>query len=128
MRCYGVLAGVIVLATACGGGSSAPKAGSPEAALESAVRAYSAAVVGGDGASAFQLESERCQQVLDAGAANAQAAQAKANYAGATITKLAVDDLSGSKAHVTYSYANPILDQTKQGWLDESGAWHWDAC
>jgi hypothetical protein len=127
MRCYGVLAGVLVLATACGG-STGPKAGSPEAALGSAVRAYSAAVVGGDGAAAFQLESERCQQILDAGAASAQAAQAKANYPGATINKLTVDDLSGSKAHVSYSYADPILDQAKQPWLNESGAWHWDAC
>ncbi|MDX6227475.1 MAG: hypothetical protein QOI76_865 [Frankiales bacterium] len=128
MRCYGVLAGVMVLATACGGGSSGPKAGTPEAALESAVRAYSAAIVGGNGAMAFQLESERCQQIVDAGASAAQAAQAKANYPGATIKSLKVDDVTGSKAHVTYTYADTVLDQTRKAWLNESGSWHWNAC
>ncbi len=129
MRLYGVLFGVILLSTACGGGgSSVPKAGSPEAALETAVRAYSDAIVGGDGDAAYRLESDRCQRVVDPGASAAQAAQAKANYPGATIKSFTVDDLSGTKAHVSYSYDAAVLNVSKKAWVNQGGSWHWDAC
>jgi hypothetical protein len=126
-RGFCVVLGVVALAAGCGG-SSAPKAGSPEAAVESAVRAYSDAIVSGDGAKGFQLVSERCQQTVDAGAFDAQAAQAKANYADVQITSIKVDDVSATTAHVTYTYSNAVLNQTKSPWLKESGAWHWNAC
>ena len=120
---------VAALSAGCGGGSSSrPKAGSPQAAVDAAVRAYSTAVVSGDGAAGYKLVSARCQKTIDAGAFSAQAAQAKANYPGATITSLKVDDVSATTAHVTYTYANSILNESKQPWLKENGAWHWNAC
>ncbi|MDX6206425.1 MAG: hypothetical protein QOF39_2482 [Frankiales bacterium] len=126
-RGFCAVLGVVALAAGCGG-SSAPKAGSPEAAVESAVRAYSAAIVSGNGAKGFQLVSDRCQQAVDAGAFDAQAAQAKANYADVQMTSIEVDDVSATTAHVTYTYSNSVLNQTKSAWLNESGAWHWNAC
>jgi hypothetical protein len=126
-RGFCTLLGVIALAAGCGG-SSAPKAGSPEAAVESAVRAYSDAIVGGDGAKGYQLVSERCQQTVDAGAFDAQAAQAMANYPDAHIKSFKVEDITATTTHVTYTYSDSVLNQTKSAWLKESGAWHWNAC
>lgn len=139
MHKYGVTVGamVAVLLTGCSGSSGGsgaapttpgPKPGSPEAAVEAAVKAYSHDVVSGAGAQGYKLVSKRCKKIIDAAAFDEQAAQAKANYPGAAIVSISVDDLSGKMAHVSYTYANAVLNQTHKAWLKETGGWHWDAC
>jgi len=125
--------------TGCGGaakGAAAPttsakpaaKATAAETALAKAVKAYSADLVAGKGKTAYPMLSLRCRKVITASAFNALAAQAKATYPKAKINKLTVNDLKGTKAHVTYSYAATVLDQKKQSWVKEHGAWRWNGC
>jgi hypothetical protein len=99
-----------------------------KAAVAKAVRAYSAALVAGQGKKAYPMVSAHCRTVITAPAFDALAAQAHATYPKAKITKLTVNDVTSTQAHVTYTYADAVLDQAGQSWVKEHGSWRWNAC
>ncbi|MFG2976286.1 hypothetical protein ACGFYY_25300 [Streptomyces sp. NPDC048331] len=109
--------------------AAAPKADPARADLEKAVRAYSAAYFKPDGAAAYTALSKRC--AAKAGDADIFAGivdtAAKA-YGKQEIQTLAVDQLAGDMARVTYTYSVPKLNQTGQPWAREGGVWKYDGC
>jgi hypothetical protein len=121
MRPWGLLAGVLVL-TACGGG------GSSGDDVRKAVDGYSQAYLSGDAATAYGMLSTRCQAAISQDQYSIVVAAAKAAYGPQQITTYRLDDAKGSTAHVTYGYKTTRLDQTRQAWVKESGAWRWDGC
>jgi hypothetical protein len=137
-----VFVALSVALAGCGGGKSKGAAPSTtaapvttrastaasKAAVAKAVKAYSAALVAGQGKKAYPMLSAHCRTVITAPAFNALAAQAHATYPKAKITKLTVNDVTGTHAHVTYRYADAVLDQTRQSWVKEHGSWRWNAC
>ena len=120
------------IATAPSTTAASPTAGTSSkaarAGVAKAVKAYSAALVAGHGKAAYPMLSAHCRTVITASAFKALAAQAHATYPKAKIKKLTVNDLTGAEAHVTYTYAEVVLNQTRQSWVKEHGAWRWNAC
>lgn len=98
-----------------------------KAALESAVRDYSAAFLDGDGATAYALLTERCQNRTPLSEFAAITEQAKVAYGPRKITSLTID-LNSEQARVTYAYETTVLNQTDEPWAFESGQWHNDDC
>ena len=96
--------------------------------LEAAVRAYSAAYLGGDGAAAFDAMSARCQQRIGRDQMIGVANAAKVQYGEQEIATLTVDAMEGTLARVTYTYEDHVLDQTSEPWVKESGQWREDDC
>ncbi|BEP14964.1 hypothetical protein acdb102_32750 [Acidothermaceae bacterium B102] len=133
--------GLALVLTGCGGATktaaakptatvapAAAKAKTAKTAVAKAVKAYSAALVAGKGKKAFPMLSARCRKVIGASGVNAIAAQAHQTYPHAKIKKITVTDVKGAKAHVSYTYSAAILNQKKQPWVKEKGAWRWNGC
>jgi hypothetical protein len=120
-RSGGACAVFVVLVAGCGGGSG-------HADVRKAVDAYSQAFLSGNATAAYGMLSTRCQGQVTAGQFGAVVASAKALYGPQPVTSFKVDDASSSTAHVTYGYATAKLDQTRQAWVKQSGAWRWDGC
>lgn len=99
-----------------------------QAALERAVRDYSAAYLGGDPAKAFGLLSKRCQLRLGQQQMADAVSMAKDQYGPQDITSLHVDTLQGTLARVTYTYADTTLNQSSEPWVAEGGQWREDDC
>jgi hypothetical protein len=97
------------------------------ASLEAAVRAYSAAFLGGDGAGAWALLSSRCQQKMAEIDYKATVAAAGVKYGSATLQSVTAT-VNGTQGTATYTYSDPTIDQQNQPWTFESGGWRWDAC
>jgi len=130
--------------TGCGGGKSKGAAPSPtptlrpattnaasaaaKAAVAKAVKAYSADLVAGKGRKAYPLLSGRCRTVITASAFKALAAQAHATYPKVKLKTVTVTDLKGTQAHVSYTYTQAVLNQTRQSWVKEHGGWRWNGC
>jgi len=129
-----------VALSGCGGAAQGAAASSTSAASHSAkpvpaktaiakaVKAYSADLVAGKGKKAYPLLSLRCRKVISPSAFNALAAQAKATYPHVKLKKITVNDVKGAKAHVTYAYTTAVLNQKKESWVKEHGAWRWNGC
>jgi hypothetical protein len=107
--------------------SARPVSGGQQA-LETAVRAYSAAYLGGDSGAAFSLLSKRCQLRLGQQQMVDLTDGAKAQYGPQDILSLKVDALQGTLARVTYTYAASALDQSSEPWVFEDGGWREDDC
>lgn len=117
--------------TATGASSKAPTSSAPDnatSALESAVRAYSAAYFKPDPKAAAALLSDRCRSQISAAVYGAQLKAAAKNFGPQPIKTLKVDQISGDLARVSYTYAVPGLNQADQPWTREHGKWHYDAC
>jgi len=97
------------------------------ASLEAAVRAYSAAFLGGDGAGAWALLSSRCQQKMAEIDYKATVAAAAVKYGSAALQSVTAT-VNGTQGSATYTYSDPTIDQHDQPWTFESGGWRWDAC
>lgn len=99
-----------------------------KAAIAKAVKAYSGDLVAGKGTKAYPLLSAHCRAVITASAFNALALQAHATYPKAKLRKITVTDVKGAQAHVTYTYTQAVLNQTRQSWVKEHGGWRWNGC
>jgi hypothetical protein len=108
--------------------SAAPKMDPARAALETAVRAYSTAYFKPDPDAAYALLSKRCAGAVSQAVYAAVVKGAAKDYGQQAIKTLTVDQLSGSMARVSYTYAVPKLDQNGQPWVREGGSWRYDAC
>jgi hypothetical protein len=112
--------------------SSSPRATAPaggsRAELEAAVRAYSAAYLGGDGAKAYDLLSARCQQRMGRDQMDTLTAAARRRYGPQDVKTLTVDQLGAGLARVTYTFSSAELDQQSEPWVWERGGWREDDC
>ena len=113
---------VVALAvTACGGSSA-------HGDVRKAVDGYSQAFLSGDAAKAYKTLSDRCRASIDRAQFSTTVAAAKALYGPQPITSYHLDDSTTTTAHVTYGYSVAALDQSRQAWVKQSGAWRWDGC
>jgi hypothetical protein len=110
-------------------GNTSPPVTGPEAdALEQAVRAYSAAFLAGDTVAVRALQSARCQEAIPDDGLAAAVAGANAAYADAQIEELRVLTITGDAGRVSYTYSDPVINQTDEPWIREGGAWRMDDC
>jgi hypothetical protein len=117
-------------ATGCGsagGPATSLATKTPEQAVESAVRSYTAAFLSGQGETAANMLSERCdtpavrEQIISA------SRTAPALYGQAAI--VSIDPVvDGNDASVTYRFNQPAIDQEDQPWVEERGTWRYDKC
>jgi hypothetical protein len=105
-----------------------PAADDEEAALEKAVRAYSAAYFATDAAKAHSLMSKRCRDEAPIELYRPMVEATVATYGKHEIKTVAVDQLSGDMARVTYTYPVPTLTMKQQPWVREGGQWRNDHC
>lgn len=120
---------VLLLPVACG--DDGPQAiDSPEATeVEEAVRAYSVAFLTADAEAAHEGLSERCREVLSVEQLEPIVDGAAEAFGGAEVTSVAVSEVSGDDAVVTYSYEDaPDIDRNDQPWVREDGDWRNDDC
>ena len=108
--------------------TSAPATATQDQPLRAAVQAYSDAYLGGDGATAFNLQSARCQQTIGLQQMTSLASAAKSIYGVLPLTSFMVDSNSVSTATVTYTYAVAKMDQSDQRWVLQGGSWKYDGC
>jgi hypothetical protein len=99
----------------------------PEAELRAAVTAYSDAYLGGDGAAAWAILSNRCQARVSQSDMDTATSLAASTYGAQPITSLDVT-VSGDMARATYTYADGTLDQMGEPWTLEDGRWRQDDC
>ncbi len=120
---------VLVLIAGCSSGSkdAATSATTSAPKLEPAVRAYTAAFLGGDDAAAYALLTARCQGEITAVAFERIVDEAHAEYGTARITSY-TDRVDGASATATYELSDSSLNQTAERWVLEDGAWHNDDC
>jgi hypothetical protein len=97
------------------------------AAVEQAVRAYSAAYFKPDAAAAHRMLSARCAAKAQPAVYRALVEQTE-TLGRHEIRTLTVDQISGDMARVSYTYDVPKLSQQAQPWVREDGAWKHDAC
>lgn len=98
----------------------------PQDDLETAVRAYSAAFLSGDGAKAYALLSSRCRDRTPLSEFAAITEEAKTTYGPQKITSLDLTE-NGDQAQATYGYSDASLNQDKEPWVNEAG-WRNDDC
>lgn len=110
---------ILVLLTACSSGS--------KAAVEDAVRSYSSAYLRGDGQTAYDMLSARCQKIISLGELEVAASGAAALYGQAQLISV-TPTVDGDRATVTYRFDQPAIDQENQPWVLEDGRWHYDKC
>lgn len=112
--------------------TAAPTTSTPptgNAALEQAVKAYTAAYFKGDTDTAYGLLSKRCQGRIDRDVYAATVKQAHTDYGPDHPATGVQADVSGGLARVSYKVQGlPKFDQTGQPWTREGGAWKYDAC
>ncbi|PWJ27202.1 hypothetical protein ATK17_3392 [Branchiibius hedensis] len=103
------------------------KVASPSAALESAVRSYSGFYTGGNGSAAYAMLSARCQTLSSEATFSAAVQRVHQGYGTTPIATLSVV-VNGDSGFATYTYAKSGLNQSRQPWVLESGAWKNDDC
>jgi hypothetical protein len=138
-------AAVLALGAAgCSGDSEdAPEEGSAEeastveeldpevaAALEQAVRDYTAAFFAPDAEAAYALISERCQAATDLESYTERVELAAQEQGRLTVQSLRIEEAAEDTARVSYSVGVPTLDErlTAQPWALEDDSWVFDAC
>lgn len=147
MKSWISAAALLLALTACGGGegdgsakpteepstttaspSGTASTSAPEDELEQAYRAYIKAFLTGDGATAYQLLSARCQEKepLSEFASLAESAADIYGEVDYTINSVTVD---GDKGSVDADYAVEALNSGGGSlWVHEGGGWHSDKC
>lgn len=98
------------------------------AALLAAVMAYSTAYFKPDPAAGYALLSARCKASISRSEYAGLLSAAVAQYGHQEVAGVTVDQLSGGLARVSYTYSVPGLDQHRQPWAREGGAWKYDGC
>lgn len=107
---------------------AADKGAEDKAALEEAVRTYTAALFSGD-AKGYDYLSARCKKQMPETQWVGMAEGAHQQYGAQEATGIKVDQLSGDLARVSYGAGEiPQFDRESQSWAREGGTWRWDAC
>lgn len=105
-----------------------PSTNTSTAALEKAVRDYTAALFNGT-ESGHDYLSARCKKQMDKAAWTTMAKGAHQQYGSQKATNIRVDQISGDLARVSYGAGNiPQFEREGQSWTREGGTWRWDAC
>ncbi|MFJ8546031.1 hypothetical protein ACIRFH_29290 [Streptomyces sp. NPDC093586] len=123
------------------GAASSPDAGQPsagptpsedtapaKAALEKAVREYTAAYFADEPDTTYGMLSARCRKVITPAGMAVLTERAVGDYGQQDVKRFAVDELSGDTARVSYGVGLPTFDQKQQPWLREGDVWKYDAC
>jgi hypothetical protein len=99
------------------------------AALEGAVKAYTAAYFKGDTKTGYATLSKRCAKAIDEALYEATVKQDAADYGTGHPATDVKAEVSGTLARVTYKVQGlPKFDQEQQPWTREGGTWKYDAC
>lgn len=99
------------------------------AALEQAVRDYTAAYFAGEASTAHRMLSERCRKDINELLFGASVKQAAEEYGPDHPATDVQAEVSGDLARVSYKVQGlPKFDQSQQPWTLEGGAWKYDAC
>lgn len=120
--------------TACGSSTDTPdKEAIPatttsKVKLYQAVKAYSDAYLTGDGETAYNLLSTRCQDTIGKQPFMDEVAAAKSTFGDAMPFKSFNGMADGDQARVTYTYSVAAIDQEEQPWTREDGSWKYDDC
>lgn len=108
--------------------SSAP-ADDNTAALEQAVKDYTAAYFKGEASTAHRMLSERCRGQINELVFGATVEQAAKEYGPDHPATDVEAEVSGELARVSYRVEGlPKFDQQAQPWTLEGGDWKYDAC
>ena len=99
---------------------------SDKAALVAAVRAYSAAFLGGDAETAYGMLSAHSKSLTTFDEFRAAVEAGHQMYGDARLLNVNVDQIAGGMARVTYDYSEHAIDQTGQPWVKENGVWRYD--
>ncbi|MGI5401316.1 hypothetical protein ACQEVG_18075 [Streptomyces sp. CA-135486] len=134
-------AATVLMLTSCAGSNSAEDIASPvssrptahdkasdAAALEKAVRDYTAAVYSSDPDTAFGLSSERCRTRTSKARYDVLIELMAEDAGHRTVQSFTLEKMSGDAAHVSYSIGLPNLDPTNEPWTREGGKWLFDGC
>jgi hypothetical protein len=110
------------------GGGERPTEGA-EAEVADAVEAYFAAFTGGDAAAARSFLSARCNEILvDPGFADLVTGSSEA-FPDLEIESWETVEVDGDNATVEYETGEEAIDaQGPVEWINEGGAWKYDAC
>jgi translation initiation factor IF-1 len=93
------------------------------AALEAAVRAYSAAFLANDVATAYAVLSEDCQEELSRAEFRRIVNPVARRYGDAELVSFKITKYSDERARVTYRYDKRAIDVKKEPWVYEDGVW-----
>jgi hypothetical protein len=110
-----------------GGPTTGVAAKTPEQAVESAVRSYTAAFLSGQGEKAADMLSQRCNTLTMREEIISASRIAPALYGQAAIVSVE-PTVDGDRARVTYRFNQPAIDQENQPWVEEFGTWRYDKC
>jgi hypothetical protein len=102
--------------------------GATEAALKSAVYAYSNDFVGGKPAPAYSVLSARCQAAAGQGEFAQEVKTATHYFKGMPIISYHVDSFDPPHATVSYSVDLKTLKTSDQPWLYQRDGWKFDSC
>ena len=122
--------GLVVVATTGWGAATAHAVGPPPtvppadaAALEGAVRAYSAAFLANDIATAYAVLSSDCQAELSRADFRKIVKPIARRYGDAELVTFKITKFSGDRARVTYRFDESAIDVKKEPWVLEDGVW-----
>jgi hypothetical protein len=106
--------------------SASPSQATDKAALVAAVKAYSAAFLGGDAESAYGMLSAHSKSLTTFDEFRSAVEAGHQLYGDAKLLNVSVDQIADGMARVTYSYSEHAIDQTEQPWVKEDGVWRYD--
>jgi hypothetical protein len=132
---------VATVAVSCSqGGADAEPAGAPDlgtiaevdthpmaSTLEPTVRAYNVALFGGDAPAVFTARSLRCRRFEPLERLQVTVEKATATWGGVAMVHYEEDFVAGV-GRPTYEMADPSLNQRRERWIVEEGAWRNDDC
>ena len=114
-----------------GDGSAGPAQPDPTTAspppLEAAVRAYSAAFLGNEADTAYEMLTERCQGETAQAEFQRSVSRASELFGDAKMTSYA-DEVDGQVGSATYGFDASTIDQVSERWLLVGGSWRNDDC
>ena len=117
---------------ACSGDTTAPPFSSPSPAVDpgadltDAVRAFSDACLAGDGEASWRLLSERGRDATSKDSWRAIVAEISRRWGKAKLKEIKVVAIGEDAALVSYRYTDPAIDQLREPWVREAGAWRCD--
>jgi hypothetical protein len=117
-----LVAGALVLLLSVAPATSA----SSKSKLRTAVKAYSAAFLGGQAKKAWLMRTDHANEGITYAEFRAVCLQAHEIYGDAVMKSLTVDRLKGARALVSYTYDISDIDQARQPWRLSGGRWMYD--
>ena len=108
--------------------ATTPTADPADAALRTAVQAYSDAYLSGDAKAAYALLSDRCQKRYTLDGFSLLVSQAKTLYGNPLPMTSYKAHIADGMARVTYTYTIAGINQTDQPWTLAGSGWRDDNC